>query len=115
MGKEKNVNNIEPGMDAAESVEEAETGAKRILIRIPARHNPRLQQIIDRINGDDELYALWQVMNVNAVQRLGMSDHALSISKLSLTLPSSFSGCLSSITSSPALPRITIFPLKTLR
>ena len=27
------------------------------------------------MNADDELYALWQVANVNAVQRLGMSDH----------------------------------------
>lgn len=65
----------EPEVEANETVEEAEAGAKRILIRIPVRHNPRLQKIIDRINGDDELYSLWQVMNVNAVQRLGMSDH----------------------------------------
>ncbi len=62
-------------MESEMGVEEAEAGAKRILIRIPARHNPRLQEIIDRINGDEELYTLWQVMNVNAVQRLGMSDH----------------------------------------
>ena len=44
-------------------------------IRVPARHNPVLQQVIDRVNADEELYALWQVMNVNAVERLGMSDH----------------------------------------
>jgi metal-dependent HD superfamily phosphatase/phosphodiesterase len=75
MDKEKNVNDVDSGMEATVGVEEAQAGAKRILIRIPARHNPRLQQIIDRINGDDELYTLWQVMNVNAVQRLGMSDH----------------------------------------
>ncbi len=48
---------------------------ERILIRVPARHNSRLQQIIDRVNADAEIYALWQVINVNAVQRLGMSDH----------------------------------------
>jgi metal-dependent HD superfamily phosphatase/phosphodiesterase len=48
---------------------------QRIVIRMPTRHNPKLQQIIDRVNGDDELYTLWQVANVNAVQRLGMSDH----------------------------------------
>jgi metal-dependent HD superfamily phosphatase/phosphodiesterase len=48
---------------------------QRIIIRLPSRHNPKLQQIIDRVNGDDELYTLWQVANVNAVQRLGMSDH----------------------------------------
>jgi metal-dependent HD superfamily phosphatase/phosphodiesterase len=49
--------------------------SQRVMIRVPARHNPRLQQIIDRVNGDDELYTLWQVANVNAVQRLEMSDH----------------------------------------
>ena len=75
MDKEKNANGVDSGMEATVGVEEAQAGAKRILIRIPARHNPRLLQIIDRINGDDELYTLWQVMNVNAVQRLGMSDH----------------------------------------
>lgn len=47
----------------------------RFLIRVPARHNPRLLQIVDRINADDELYALWQAGNINAVKRLGMSDH----------------------------------------
>jgi len=48
---------------------------ERIVIRVPARHNPRLLQVIDRVNADAELYALWQVVNVNAVQRLRMSDH----------------------------------------
>ncbi len=46
-----------------------------IPIRVPARHNPILQQLIERVNADEELYALWEVMNVNAVQRMGMSDH----------------------------------------
>ncbi len=46
-----------------------------IAIRVPARHNPTLQHVIERVNADEELYALWDVMNVNAVQRLGMSDH----------------------------------------
>jgi metal-dependent HD superfamily phosphatase/phosphodiesterase len=49
--------------------------AERIVIRVPARHNPRLLQVIDRVNADAELYSLWQVVNVNAVQRLRMSDH----------------------------------------
>jgi metal-dependent HD superfamily phosphatase/phosphodiesterase len=46
-----------------------------VAIRVPARHNPILQQIITRVNANEELYALWQAMNVNAVERLGMSDH----------------------------------------
>jgi len=49
--------------------------SQRVIIRLPIRHNSRLQQIVSRVNGDEELYTLWQVANVNAVQRLGMSDH----------------------------------------
>jgi hypothetical protein len=45
------------------------------MIRVPARHNSRLQQVVDRVNADVEIYTLWQVNNVNVVQRLGMSDH----------------------------------------
>ncbi len=48
---------------------------ERIMIRVPTRRNSRLKQVIDRVNADVEVYALWQVNNVNAVQRLGMSDH----------------------------------------
>lgn len=42
---------------------------------VPARHNPRLLALIDRINADEELRQLWRCANVNAVDRLGMSDH----------------------------------------
>ena len=48
---------------------------ERFLIRIPAWRNPRLKKIIARVNADDELHTLWQVINHNAVKRLGMSDH----------------------------------------
>ena len=48
---------------------------QHVSIHIPARHNPILQQVIERVNADEELYALWTAMNVNAVTRLGMSDH----------------------------------------
>ena len=48
---------------------------QRFLIRLPVRHNPRLQKIIERVNADEELYALWQAANTNAVKRRGMSDH----------------------------------------
>ncbi len=50
-------------------------GPERIKIRIPVRHNSRLQGLIERVNADPELYAMWQVININAVKRLGMSDH----------------------------------------
>jgi metal-dependent HD superfamily phosphatase/phosphodiesterase len=74
---------IEPEASLAGKAVETSTGAspevskppQRIRIRVPTRHNPKIQQIIERVNSDDELYNIWQVANVNAVQRLGMSDH----------------------------------------
>jgi metal-dependent HD superfamily phosphatase/phosphodiesterase len=44
-------------------------------IRLPVRHNSILRQVMDRVNADAELHALWQAQNINAVDRLGMSDH----------------------------------------
>ncbi|HEY4688267.1 MAG TPA: HD domain-containing protein [Anaerolineae bacterium] len=46
-----------------------------VRITLPARHNPKLQALAERINADADLYALWECANVNAVTRLGMSDH----------------------------------------
>lgn len=42
---------------------------------VPARHNPRLQALSDRINADEELRQLWRCANVNAVDRLGLGDY----------------------------------------
>lgn len=59
----------------AEIVKNAVANAGQPRIRLPLRHNPTLQTIIERVNTDEELYALWLAQNVNAVDRLGMSDH----------------------------------------
>jgi metal-dependent HD superfamily phosphatase/phosphodiesterase len=48
---------------------------QRITINVPDRENPRLARLIERINDDDELYALWTAANVTAINRLGMTDH----------------------------------------
>jgi metal-dependent HD superfamily phosphatase/phosphodiesterase len=45
------------------------------LIRLPARHNPRLQALLQKVNADEDLHAIWRCQNVTAVDRLGMSDH----------------------------------------
>ena len=45
------------------------------LFSVPARHNPKLQALAERINADEELRQLWRCANVNAVDRLTMSDH----------------------------------------
>ncbi|HSM07825.1 MAG TPA: HD domain-containing protein [Gemmatimonadota bacterium] len=49
--------------------------ADRIEMSVPDRHNPRLHELIERVNADDDLYALWTAANVNAIERLGMTDH----------------------------------------
>jgi len=44
-------------------------------INLPVRHNPKLAQVLDRINTDEELHQLWKCANINAVDRSGISDH----------------------------------------
>jgi hypothetical protein len=48
---------------------------RRIVMNVPDRHNPKLRRIMELVNADDDLYALWTAANVNAVERLGMTDH----------------------------------------
>src|SRR5690606_17756013 len=48
---------------------------RRITMAVPDRHNPKLHQVMELVNADDDLYALWTAANVNAVERLGMTDH----------------------------------------
>jgi metal-dependent HD superfamily phosphatase/phosphodiesterase len=47
----------------------------RIHIAVPDRHNARLQQLMELVNADDDLYGLWLACNVTAIERLGMTDH----------------------------------------
>jgi metal-dependent HD superfamily phosphatase/phosphodiesterase len=47
----------------------------RLMLNIPTRGNAAVERLIERMNTDDELYALWLAANVNAVERLGMTDH----------------------------------------
>ena len=42
---------------------------------LPVRHNEKLQQVLKRINADEELQQWWRCANINVVDRLGMSDH----------------------------------------
>jgi hypothetical protein len=64
---------------ASESEENSRTVderfASRVTMSVPARHNPRLHKVMDLVNQDDDLYALWLAANVNAVERLEMTDH----------------------------------------
>ncbi len=42
---------------------------------VPTRHNEKLRELVSRINADEELKQLWRSANVNAVDRVGISDH----------------------------------------
>jgi uncharacterized protein len=53
----------------------AERMGRRLLMNVPDRENARLARLIERVNADDELYALWSAANVNSINRLGMTDH----------------------------------------
>lgn len=48
---------------------------RRVEMNVPDRRNARLRELVARVNADDELYALWLAANVNAIERLGMTDH----------------------------------------
>ncbi len=44
-------------------------------LNLPARHNEKLRQLVDRVDHDLELHTLWHCANVNAVDRAGITDH----------------------------------------
>src|SRR3990172_4244719 len=46
-----------------------------IKIEVPLEGNKLLEEVIKRINSNDEIKALWKIMNVMAIDRLNMSDH----------------------------------------
>jgi metal-dependent HD superfamily phosphatase/phosphodiesterase len=48
----------------------------RMRIRVPDRGNPKLRQVIERVNRDDQLKGWWHVANVNAVTRMQINDHS---------------------------------------
>lgn len=53
----------------------SEQGKVITKINIPAGRNALLKKVLNKINSDSEVKALWKVINVNAMDRLGMSDH----------------------------------------
>jgi hypothetical protein len=47
----------------------------RLDMMVPDRHNAKLRRVMELVNTDEELYGLWLAANVNAVERLHMTDH----------------------------------------
>lgn len=53
----------------------AERLSERLSLTVPVRGNGKLSAILDAANEDEELYGLLLAANVNAMERLGMTDH----------------------------------------
>lgn len=47
----------------------------RVIIRVPSQNNKLLENVLEQINQNTEIKTLWEVINVNAMDRLGFSDH----------------------------------------
>ncbi len=47
----------------------------QIKIEVPIEGNKILEEVVSRINNNDEIKTLWKIMNVNAIDRLGYTDH----------------------------------------
>jgi uncharacterized protein len=45
-------------------------------INVPARGNRTLRDVVDRVNRNDSIKALWHAANVNAVARMQINDHS---------------------------------------
>lgn len=47
----------------------------QIDIHVPARKNTLIEKALVAVNQDVEFKTLWRILNVNAIDRLGMTDH----------------------------------------
>lgn len=47
----------------------------QIKVNVPVEDNKILSEVVRRINSNDGIKTLWKIINVNAIDRLGMSDH----------------------------------------
>src|SRR3954449_8414585 len=45
-------------------------------INVPVRGNRTLREVVDRVNRDESIKALWHAANVNAVARMQINDHS---------------------------------------
>lgn len=44
-------------------------------IKVPNKHNLILEQAINNVNSNEEITAMWEMTNTNAMSRMGFSDH----------------------------------------
>ncbi len=64
-----------PGNEADRQRKSVADAVAEARIRVPTRGNRRLEQLLERVNSDDEVGAWWYMAQVTS-ERLGMSDHS---------------------------------------
>src|SRR3989304_7518211 len=52
-----------------------EESLARVSISVPVDKNPLLGEVVKKINSNLEIKTLWKIINVNAIDRLGFTDH----------------------------------------
>lgn len=52
-----------------------EVATSQINLKIPVEGNPLLGKVLENINSNREIKTLWKILNVNAIERLGYTDH----------------------------------------
>lgn len=55
------------------AIDEASTS--QIKISVPTENNELLKKVVEQINSNREIKTLWKILNVNAIDRLGYTDH----------------------------------------
>ncbi|HEY2652782.1 MAG TPA: HD domain-containing protein [Solirubrobacteraceae bacterium] len=75
MADEPDEEEVTPVTEAAPPLSPREAIAQA-RVRAPTRGNRRLERLLEAVNADDHIKALWHVSAVNATRRLGMSDHS---------------------------------------
>lgn len=52
-----------------------EASTSQIKISVPVKGNALLEKVLTEINSNREIKTMWRILNVNAIERLGYTDH----------------------------------------
>jgi metal-dependent HD superfamily phosphatase/phosphodiesterase len=52
-----------------------EASVMQVNVQVPTGNNKLLKEVVSRINSNREIKTLWRIINVNAIERLGYTDH----------------------------------------
>ncbi len=55
--------------------EEVKNNINKARINVPSDHNPLIKKFVEQVNSSEEIKTLWHCINVNAIERLEMTDH----------------------------------------